>query len=126
MANELKMVQALFDKLTRAPKQKFPQAYSSLDAPNGRGVYVIYNHRGRPAHVGGTPRAKNGIAQRLRDHLAGRSSFTIQHLKQHPSELRGRYAFQCLVVPNSRHRALLEAYAIGQLCPAHIGHGLEK
>ena len=26
----------------------------ALDAPNRRGVYVIYDPRGRPAHVGGT------------------------------------------------------------------------
>jgi hypothetical protein len=72
--------------------------------------------------VGSTPRAKGGIRQRLNDHLAGNSSFTIKHLKEDPLKLRGEYEFQCVVVSDSRLRALSEAYAIGQLCPAHIGH----
>jgi hypothetical protein len=39
------------------------------------------------------------------------------------SRLRGRYKFRCIVVRSDRQRALLEAYAIGFLCPAHMGTG---
>jgi hypothetical protein len=122
MDGEREKLQALFDKLMCAPKHKFPLARERLYAPTDRGVYVIYDPKGEPAHVGSTPRAKGGIRQRLNDHLAGNSSFTITHLNKDPSKLRGEYEFQCVVVPDSRLRALLEAYAIGQLCPAHIGH----
>jgi hypothetical protein len=34
-----------------------------------------------------------------------------------------RYKFRCVVVENPRLRALLESYATGQLCPAHLGLG---
>ncbi len=34
--------------------------------------------------------------------------------------------FGCLPVTDDRRRALLEAYAIGVLCPKHIGHGTKK
>ena len=125
MSAEHRRLQGLFGRLMRAPKVRFPEDRKRLDAPSGRGVYVIYGPRGRPMHVGGTPRAKKGIAQRLRNHLAGQSSFVNQYLDGQPFRLRGKYQFQCLEVPNSRLRALLEAYAIGQLCPAHNGHGLE-
>lgn len=40
-------------------------------------------------------------------------------------KLRGGYGFRYLTVKNPRQRALLEAYAIGVLCPAHIGLGEE-
>ena len=123
---ELKQLQRLFGRLISMPRYKFPLAGGSITAPTDKGVYVIYGPRRKPSHVGGTPRARNGIAQRLRDHLAGRSSFVIKYLDSDPSRLRGCYEYQCLAVPDKRIRALLEAYAIGQLCPAHIGHGLEQ
>jgi hypothetical protein len=73
-----------------------------------------------------TPRAKGGIAQRLRGHMAGNSSFTQTYLKEKRGRdgnwLRGRCTFRSLVVTSRRKRALLEALAIGILCPAHIGH----
>ena len=125
MANEQGKLRALFDKLTREPKHKFPgrgPPYARTD----RGVYVIYDPQGKAAHVGSTRRAKHGIRQRLRNHLAGLSSFVILHLNRDPSQLRRGYEFQCLVIADSRLRALLEAYAIGQLCPVHIGHRFDK
>src|SRR6266851_8863976 len=118
---EQKRVRALFTELLKKHKQEFPVQRRKLDAPHGRGVYVIYTRRGRVVHVGGTPRGKGGIAQRLRDHMHGASSFTAKYLKGKGSKLRLGYAYRCLVVRKRRHRALLEAYAIGQLCPAHIG-----
>src|SRR5579871_3520431 len=81
MHREQARLSELFARLVSEQKRKFPPPRGRLRAPTARGVYVIYDPRGRPAHVGGTPRAKKGIAQRLRDHLAGRSSFVIRHLK---------------------------------------------
>ena len=96
---------------------------SSGNAPDGRGVYVIYNPRGQVVHVGGTPRGKRGIAQRLENHLHGKSSFVEQHLDGKGYRLWEGYSFRCLVVRAPKPRAYLEAYAIGMLCPAHIGIG---
>jgi hypothetical protein len=37
--------------------------------PDKKGVYVIYDSKNNVVHVGSTPRAKNGISQRLKDYL---------------------------------------------------------
>lgn len=102
MKGEPEKLRELFKILMREPKQRFPRPHEQLDAPTSRGVYVIYDPKGRPAHVGMTPRAKKGIRQRLGNHLAGRSSFVVRHLKRDGSKLRGRYEFQCLPVSNDR------------------------
>lgn len=128
MAGEKKSVAALFDRLLRAPLQDFPAARGAIEAPDNKGVYIIYSPDRKVLHVGSTPRARNGIKQRLRDHMAGQSSFTQKYFSRHKRrgrQLRDGYTFRCLCVPDPRTRALLEALAIGRLCPEHIGHGLE-
>ena len=74
--------------------------------------------RERSLHVG----TGCDIAQRLRDHLFDRSAFTTKYLGK-GSILRTGHSFRYLVVSDARKRALLEALAIGKLCPKHIGHG---
>ncbi len=74
-------------------------------------------------HVGRTLRGKGGIHQRLNNHLHGQSSFTAVKFDRMGWKLRNGYEYQYLEVRNSRKRALLEAYAIGMLCPNHIGLG---
>ena len=120
---EQQAVKALFQKLRRSPLHTFPSFGGKLDAPLAQGVYVIYSPRGKVLHVGRTPQGRNGIHQRLRDHLRGQSSFTSQYLNKDGSKLRDGYKFRCLVVKSPRRRALLEAYAMGCLCPDHIGLG---
>jgi excinuclease UvrABC nuclease subunit len=116
-------IDKLFVELKRAPLHKFPSPRGHLEAPSRQGVYVIYSPSGRVLHVGSTPRARKGIAQRLRNHMSTQSSFTIKYLGEDGSRLRRGYKFRCLIVRSERRRALLEAHAIGQLCPAHIGLG---
>ena len=114
-------VRMLYDDLLHSRRPKFPMPREPLDAPQGKGVYVIYSPKGKVVHVGRTPKARGGLAQRLKDHMSGASSFTLRYLKKQGWKLRGRYSFRCLVVRNARLRAYLEAYATGCLCPAHIG-----
>ena len=125
--DEPKAVKVSFEKLMLAPLRTFPELGQRLDAPGLQGVYVILDPRGRDVlHVGRTPRAKGGIAQRLKSHLGSRSSFVrgYEHLGGDGTKLRrDKYTFRCLVVESPRQRALLEAYAIGHLCPAHLGTG---
>jgi hypothetical protein len=123
---ERKIIQKLLAALLRAERQRFPDAHETLEAPNEKGVYIIYSPQGKVMHVGSTPRAKRRIAQRLRDHLAGRSSFTAKMFNRDGSRLRNGYQYRCLPVKDDRHRALLEALAIGQLCPKHIGSGRRR
>ena len=112
-----------FVKLSNSQRKRFPPLRAKLNATEKKGVYVIFNPQGEVVHVGRTPRGKKGIYQRLGDHMSGNSSFTKKYLKNDSSKLRDGYQFQCLAVGDARLRALLEAYAVGQLCPAHIGTG---
>jgi hypothetical protein len=127
LSDEQKKIRALFHALINADEKAFPAKGSKIDAPNERGVYLIYAPNHCVAHVGSTPRAKGGLKQRLQDHLQGRSSFTAAYFakskQRHGTQLKGRYSFRCLPVSGGRQRALLEAFAIGTLCPRHIGHG---
>ena len=116
-------VKILFGQLINSKEDLFPEPRKKIPAPNKRGVYIIYSPKGKVLHVGRTPKARNGIAQRLRDHLNANSSFTNKYLKRDGSKLRQGYKFKYLVVSDPRLRAFLEAYAIGYLCPAHIGLG---
>ena len=116
----LNVAQSL-ERLSRQPWREFPQPREKLEAEAKRGVYVIADPAGKIVHIGSTPRARRGIEQRLKNHLAGKSSFVRRHLGGKGHRLRKGYKYQFLVVENSRHRALLEALAIGVLCPEHLG-----
>lgn len=123
MNSEKQEVKRVFDELCSQPKRSFPQYRQTLDAPSKPGVYII--RKGETVlHIGRTLRGRNGLHQRLRNHLHGSSSFTDHYLRGKGATLRERgYTYQYLELEDSRKRALLEAYAIGTLCPEHIGLG---
>jgi hypothetical protein len=121
--SELKSVKQVFRELISSSMVAFPEARGSIEAPDAQGVYVIYSPRGKVLHVGRTPRGKKGLRQRLNNHLHAGSSFTLKYLDGHGARLRNGYKFRCVIVENPRLRALLESYATGQLCPAHLGLG---
>ena len=101
---------------------QFPQERQQLEAPSEPAVYVIRKEE-TVLHVGRTLRGRDGLHQRLKNHLHGSSSFTDKYLKGNGAALRKGYTYQFLVVEDARLRALVEAYAIGRLCPKHIGLG---
>lgn len=117
-------VKELFAALMAAPLLSFPNKGEKLVCERTRGVYVIYGPDGSVLHVGDTPRAKGGIEQRIKNHLAGKSSFVRKMYGGDGSRLRSGNSFRCIGVADGRLRALLQAYAIGHLCPEHIGAGL--
>jgi predicted GIY-YIG superfamily endonuclease len=123
MYGESQKIEELFEKLCAQPKRLFPQIRHKLDAPSSHGVYII--RKGETVlHIGRTLRGKNGLQQRLKNHLSGASSFTDEYLKGKGVTLRdGRHTYQFLELEDSRKRALLEAYAVGTLCPEHLGLG---
>jgi len=103
--------------------QVFPKVRHPMEATEKHGVYIIYKSND-VLHVGRTLRGKRGLNQRLRDHLNNSSSFAVHYLDRNGSVLRKKgYFFKCLEISDARERALLEAYAIGNLCPEHIGLG---
>lgn len=123
MANEMSTVHSQYDRLLKSTCTPFPLARARLEAPDTHGVYIIRSPRGKVLHVGRTVRGKNGLRQRLNNHLHGSSSFTKQHLQGDGKMLRGKYTFSFVLELDARRRALLEAYAVGNLCPAHLGLG---
>jgi excinuclease UvrABC nuclease subunit len=116
---EAAAIHSMLVELMRAPTHSFPEPRCSINAPKKAGIYVIHDPRGTVLHVG----RGCDIGQRLRDHLFNRSAFTTRYLSGNGSILRKGHFFRCLVVSDARKRALLEALAIGKLCPKHIGHG---
>lgn len=126
MRGELKTIKAKLGQLIRSPRIAFPKAGERLHVPDAHSVYIIYNPKGRVAHVGRTTRGQRGLRQRLNNHLHGGSSFVIHALDGKGAKLRNGYKFRFIAIDESRLRALVEAYAIGQLCPEHLGEGLLK
>ena len=119
---------ATFEEIKKLYKQlNNGRGYSFKEleiAPSdSQGVYVILDVKGTVLHVGKTSRAKKGLRQRLNNHLRGQSSFAKKFLKQNGKELREGYIFKYIIVDDSKLRTLLEAYAIGCLCPEHLGTG---
>lgn len=123
MGDEQAIVRDYCARLRRARRLPFPRAGKRLDCPSCQGVYLIFNPVGRVVHVGRTTRARAGLSQRLKAHLAGRSSFVIKFLTNKREKLRRGYSYAFIEVPKPRLRALVEAYATGVLCPRHIGTG---
>jgi hypothetical protein len=123
MTPEQRTVRAKFQELKRARWNHFPAARKPVEAPDDQGVYIIRSPRGGVLHVGRTHRGKKGLAQRLRQHLAASSSFVDTYLDAEGSLLRRGYYFSFVVIRNSRVRCLVEMYATGALCPAHLGTG---
>jgi len=121
MPTEHEQVKALFERLDQAPLHAFPSPRESIEAPATHGVYaVVAPDRIRVLHVGRTVTGQRGLKHRLTNHLRGRSSFARLHLDGDPTTVRDCW-FKYVEVADARIRALLEAYAIGQYCPAHIG-----
>jgi len=118
-----KYIERLYKKLCTSKKLLFPEMRCKIYAPREKGVYIIYSKNNEVVHVGCTPRAKNGIKQRLSSHLQGQSSFVAQFLKHNGKKLRCGYSFRCLIVDDACDRKYLEALTIGKLCPKHIGKG---
>lgn len=122
-SNERIEIEQLFEKLCKQVRHPFPQKRQPTDAPTDQGVYII-REGDVILHVGRTLRGKEGLQQRIKNHLSGSSSFSKNYLKVNGVNLReGKYLYQYLVVNDPRKRALLEAYAVGMLCPEHLGLG---
>lgn len=119
-------VEVLLRNLDSQPCHAFPAPRGKLEAPSTQGVYLIRSDTGVVMHVGRTVSGKKGLAQRLRNHLNGKSSFVRSYLNGEAMLLRGSFTFQFIEVEDDRERALLEYRAIAWYCPAHLGLGRES
>jgi hypothetical protein len=125
---ESSFIKKLFDELIHQKLFLFPHKgyVEKLGVPSRQGVYVIYDPRKIPVHVGRTVRGRNGLRQRLNQHMLGQSSFVQEFLKGCGSKLRGKYSFRYYVINNDRHRALAESLGVGIICPKHLGLSRSK
>jgi len=125
MKSEKTEIQNLHKNLISQNRSKFPEKGKPLNVPCTHGVYIIRKGN-KVLHVGRTHRGKKGLHQRLSNHLHGASSFAVEYLKSMGEKLRKGHTYQYLEVKGDRQRALLEAYAVGTLCPVHLGLGKKK
>ena len=134
MSTEFKEICGLFKILCKRTEHLFPENGKPRLESNAedrefdkQGVYIIRSRRKIVLPVGRTSRRRDGLRGRLKDHLDGKSSFTIKHFKKAGLRLRKYgYTYQFLKVRSGRERALLEAYATGRLCPMHVGTGNKR
>lgn len=118
-----KRIDSLFNELIDSELKEFPKS-GRPSASNAKGVYIIYDKNKLVLHVGSTPRGKNGINQRLYNHLTRSSSFYKKYLKVQGIDLRKNHSFKYIEIDDdARKRGLLESLAIGKLCPKHFGTG---
>lgn len=121
-----KKVEKLFNQLTTAKVCHFTQSGTRVNISNEQGVYVIYSPQKKVLHVGRTAGGNNGLNQRLNNHRTGKSSFKRMYLQKHKISLNPKYSFRFIEVSDPKIRTFLEAYAIGSMCPAHIGTGEKR
>ena len=124
--NEAREVCRLFSSLVKSNLHRFSKLRCQLNAPRSHGVYVIYNPKKTVLHVGRSIRGKQGLLQRIKEHLNNQSSFSTVYLRSMGRTLRKGYMYRYLPLASPRKRALLESLAIGLLCPKHLGLGLKK
>lgn len=118
-------IKKLYDKLTASENNRFPEK-GAVEISDKQGVYIIYSSNNEVLHVGRTKNGKNGINQRLKNHLNNQSSFSKSFLRPNLINLRSGCKFQFIEVECARKRVLLEALATGLLRPAHIGTGVKE
>ena len=124
MIKESDRVMLLHKELVGSKVHRFP-SYGKIEATNKQGVYIIYDNKKRPLHVGKTNGGRNGLNQRLLNHLCNQSSFSKLYMQINSVSLRDWGEFQFIEIENARERSLLEALTAGLLCPIHIGTGIK-
>jgi hypothetical protein len=122
---EPETIQSLFEQLMAAQKFEFPRSPTRVEAPWEQGVYIIYDPHDAVAHVG-RKLGEYGLFGRMGDHINGYSSFHQHPLKPEGQKVSDGFLYAWLTNDSPRTRALLEAYATGRLCPAHIGANVEE
>jgi hypothetical protein len=118
-------IMQLYKNLMAAQIHLFP-IKGKVNVSVKHGVYVIYSPTSEVLHVGMTPYGKEGLNQRLYNHISKTGIFYREYLKPRNISLRGTHKFQYIEIENSRIRALLEALSAGLLCPAHFGTGVRR
>ena len=120
---ESKVILKLYNKLCKSKLFSFPEK-GKVNVTNKHGVYIIYGLNNKILHVGMTPYGKEGLNQRLYNHISKTGIFYKAYLKPHNICLRSIGKFRYIEIEDARVRALLEALTAGKLCPLHFGTGV--
>jgi hypothetical protein len=118
-------IMKLHQKLISSLLLPFP-LNGKINVSNKQGVYIVYGVENIVLHVGKTNGAKEGLNQRLLNHVRNQSSFSKLYMQPNKIALRNSSNFRFIEIENARTRALLEALTAGLLCPAHIGTGEKR
>ena len=123
--SEPETLQELFNKLINSETFTFPLK-GKVGVSSKHGVYIIFSPENEVLHVGNTPSGKEGLNQRLYNHISCTGIFYRAYLKPNGIKMRGTHTFKFIEVALPRERALLEALTAGLLCPKHFGTGEKK
>ncbi|EAS19379.1 hypothetical protein BBFL7_00846 [Flavobacteria bacterium BBFL7] len=123
--DEQQKILRLHHELLQSQCYVFPYI-GKVNVSLNQGVYIVYDNNNIVLHVGKTNGARNGLNQRLQDHVCNRSSFSKLYMQLNKIALRGWGKFQFIEIADARERSLLEALSAGLLCPKHIGTGEKK
>jgi excinuclease UvrABC nuclease subunit len=116
---ESKKVKKLVKKLEKAEILAFPEE-GKIELPEVEGVYAIVNKKDEVIHVGKTEGGLGGLFARLNGHLYGKSALRKAYLAPNEINLRNKCGVKWVEVKTERLRYLVEARAIGKLCPAYL------
>ena len=122
--NESDTIMQLYQDLIKSTFHTFPLK-GRINVSSKHGVYIIYSPHNEVLHVGMTPYGKNGLNQRLYNHISKTGVFYEKYLNPKNLSLRGLCKFRFIEIEDARTRALLEALTAGLLCPAHFGTGVK-
>jgi hypothetical protein len=122
---ESKIIKRWYEKLTTSELHPIPEK-GRVEKSTKQGVYIIYDINYCVLHVGRTNGGKNGIDQRILNHIRNQSSFSKLYMRPNGISLRNSSQFRFIEIDDPRIRSLLEALAIGLLCPLHIGTGVKN
>lgn len=122
---ERERILRLYNELIKSPLHVFPTK-GKVVVSSKHGVYIVYGENNKVLHVGMTPYGKNGLNQRLYNHITKTGVFYREYLQPKNLCLRGKGKFRYIEIQNPRTRALVEALTAGLLCPAHFGTGIRR
>lgn len=115
-----KIIQSHFNRLIKSRLLSFKSTTDVNNISTNLGVYIIYNNKKEVLYIGRTPKAKGGLKQRIKNHLNGASSFSINFAQKNNLDLKKIGKFRYIPIEDYSERAYTEALATGKLCPQYI------
>jgi excinuclease UvrABC nuclease subunit len=122
---EGKKIKKLFKKLCKSEGVLVPKE-GRIELPETEGVYLLLNKKDEVLLVGKTEGGKGGLRSRINSQLFGASPFRKMYLLPSGTDIRKKHYVHCLAIESERDRILVEAYAMGKLCPEFIGMKLAE